>query len=185
MPCMLPCTNTAQIYMIMLSLPNLKRFLLWNICFPQCTFLLFFLLFGYIFCLLCALFVISVNTQTDTHAPHPFWGERVCVSACFHAFRVSGLHLFCLSALSLRRSVFLSLAYFLLVLCSSRTVSTRLVTFLFGLGSHLVGFVISVLLCASEVYAVHYGISYFVVCSHLSDIFLLMLKKSGVSLVVD
>lgn len=62
----------------MLSLPNLKRFLLWNICFPQCTFFLFFLLFGYIFCLLCALFVISANTQADTHAPHSF-GEGVCM----------------------------------------------------------------------------------------------------------
>lgn len=132
----------------------------------------------------CAFCHLRKHAGGHTCTSFLFWGERVCVSACFHGFRVSGLLLFCLSALSLRRSVFPSLAYFLLVLCSSRTVSTSLVTFLFGLGSHLVGFVISVLLCASEVYAVHYGISYFVVCSHLSDIFLLMLKKSGVSLVV-
>lgn len=72
----------------MLSLPNLKRFLLWNICFPQCTFFLFFLLFGYIFCLLCALFVISANTQADTHAPHSFGG--VSVYACPPVFMHSG-----------------------------------------------------------------------------------------------
>lgn len=98
-----------------------------------------------------------------------------CACACPPVLIVRGVEadVFLLSAFSLRRSVFPSLANFLLVLCGTRTVSTCLIAFLFGLGPQLVGVVVSAFLCASEVYAVHYGIGYFVVCSHLSDVFCL------------
>lgn len=69
---------------------------------------------------------------------------------------------------TLRRTVLYSLAYFSLVLSSTRTMCACLVSLLASLCLHLVRVFNLLLLLTAKVDAMHYGVLYLVICCHFS-----------------